>query len=61
MAQHDEARGSIPTAHARIEPALRQRLEALAERNDRSLAGEIRQAIREHVEREQPAGSGSES
>jgi TraY domain len=52
--QHGEGvTWSVYTAHARIDPWLRQRLEALAKRNDRSLAGEVRQALRQHVEREQ--------
>ena len=50
--QHAEASSSIVTAHARIEPKLRSQLAALARANDRSIAAEIRTAIREHVERE---------
>jgi hypothetical protein len=38
--------------HAHIEPVVRAELLIIAKANDRSLAGEIRQAIREHVERD---------
>jgi predicted transcriptional regulator len=41
--------------HAHIEPVVRAELLIIANANDRSLAGEIRQAIREHVEREATA------
>jgi predicted transcriptional regulator len=39
-------------AHAMIDPGTREQLEALARSNDRTLAAEIRRALREHVERE---------
>jgi predicted transcriptional regulator len=39
-------------AHAEIHAELRDQLEALARENDRTLAAEIRRALREHVERE---------
>ncbi len=42
-------------AHATIPETVRERLEALARENDRSLAAEIRRALREHVERERAA------
>jgi hypothetical protein len=41
------------TGHARIEPELRSQLVAVARANDRSVAAEIRTAIRKHLEREQ--------
>jgi hypothetical protein len=44
--------------HAHIEPVVRAELLIIAKANDRSLAGEIRQAIREHLERETGANSG---
>jgi predicted transcriptional regulator len=43
--------------HAHIEPVVRAELLIIAKANDRSLAGEIRQAIREHVEREATAAN----
>jgi hypothetical protein len=41
-----------PTAHAVIAPELRAELERVARFHDRSLAAEVRQAIRAHLERE---------
>jgi predicted transcriptional regulator len=38
--------------HALVDPNLRERLEQLAIRNDRSLAAEIRRAVAAHIERE---------
>jgi predicted transcriptional regulator len=38
--------------HAHIEPEVRAELLEVARANDRSLAAEIRTAIREHVQRE---------
>jgi hypothetical protein len=43
--QHDEAPGTIVTAHARIELELRSQLEAVSLANDRSIAAEIRRAL----------------
>jgi hypothetical protein len=54
MEQDEVPTGRI-TAHAVIEPELRSQLEAVARENDRSLAAEVRVAIREHVQRETPA------
>jgi predicted transcriptional regulator len=39
-------------AHAEIHTELREQLEQLARSNDRTLAAEIRRALREHVQRE---------
>jgi predicted transcriptional regulator len=41
-------------AHAEIPQEVRARLEQLAQANDRSLAAEIRRALRDHVERDHP-------
>jgi predicted transcriptional regulator len=42
-----------PVAHAEIPLEVRERLKQLAREGDRSLAAEIRRALREHVAREQ--------
>lgn len=56
---------STATAHPRTEQArantalpasLHHDLRTVAERNDRTIAAEVRMAIREHVERELKAG-----
>jgi hypothetical protein len=52
MTQHVEAEARIVTAHAVIEPDLREQLAELARENDRSVASEIRRALRAHIERE---------
>lgn len=46
--------------HAHVEPEVRAGLAAVARANDRSLAGEIRRALDEHLQREQPAASEAE-
>jgi predicted transcriptional regulator len=46
---------SQAVAHATIDRDIREQLEALAREGDRSLAAEIRRALREHVEREHTA------
>ena len=56
MEQHEVPTGRV-TAHAVIEPELRSQLEALARENDRSVASEIRRALRSHLEREQQTDS----
>jgi len=53
MQRNEATSPSTSTAHARIEPELRSELVAIARENDRSVAAEIRTAIREHVQREQ--------
>ena len=49
MGLHTEAHPSF--LHALVDRNLRERLEELAERNDRSLAAEIRRAVAFHVAR----------
>jgi hypothetical protein len=52
--EHNEARNTPAlTAHAVFEPELRNPTRAIARSNDRTVAAEIRRAIREHVKREQ--------
>lgn len=41
-----------PVAHAVISPALRDAFEEVARRNNRTLSGELRRAIEEHLARE---------
>ena len=41
--------------HAFVDRGVRDQLHAVARANDRSLAGEVRRAIAEHLERERPA------
>lgn len=48
--QNGAERGNEEHVSTRIDTALLVRLEALAASNDRSLAAEIRRAIRLHVE-----------
>jgi hypothetical protein len=48
--QHAEAHAAF--LHALVDRDLRERLEELAVRNDRSLAAEIRRAVAFHVEHE---------
>jgi len=55
MGLHTEAHPSF--LHALVDRNLRERLEELAERNDRSLAAEIRRAVAFHVERERHLAS----
>jgi hypothetical protein len=50
----------IAIAHARVPKELRLELGRLAQANDRSVAAEIRTAIREHVQREQAAAPTAE-
>jgi predicted transcriptional regulator len=46
--------GEREALQTRVEPALRLRMEQLAKSNDRSVAAEIRAALRQHVERTAP-------
>lgn len=41
--------------HAHVEPEIRAELLEVARANDRSVAAEIQTAIREHLERSEPA------
>ena len=41
--------------HAFVDRSVREKLRVVARPNDRSLAAEIRRAISEHIERDQPA------
>ena len=47
-------------AHAVVSPQLREQLEQLAARGDRSVAAEIRRALRRHIQLEQLEQSDSE-
>jgi hypothetical protein len=46
--------GGVPL-HTWVDPSIRAELAAAAERNERSLSGEMRVALTEHVRNEQPA------
>ena len=51
MNTHTETAGR-KAIHANVPGAVRRELAALAQRNDRSIAAEVRRAIEAHVERE---------
>jgi predicted transcriptional regulator len=55
--QPNAAQSSAAVAHARVDAEVRDALEQLAKANHRSVAGEIRRALEEHLERERvPTG-----
>jgi predicted transcriptional regulator len=46
--------------HTHVPPAVKAELRQVAQANHRSMAGEVRRAIAEHLERERPAERSAE-